>query len=99
MVGYFSVDSLKDAELTDVFRFADGARLMRLHEPGPIAGAAEEQDTMLFDLKNDPEQKQPVQDEQTERRMIELLERRMYESEAPEEQFRRLGLRSSEHES
>ena len=46
----------------------------------------------LFDLKEDPGQNHPIKDKAVEERMKEAMIRLMRESEAPEEQYKRLGL-------
>ena len=47
---------------------------------------------VLFDLQEDPQQEQPLQDRAMEDRMLTHLLRLMKENDAPEEQYRRLGL-------
>ncbi len=47
---------------------------------------------MLFDVESDPAQQSPLDDPETEQRMIELMTRLMKESDSPPEQFERLGL-------
>jgi len=49
-------------------------------------------ETLLFDLKEDPLQLNPIQNPEVERRMIKLMTDLMKENDAPEEQFRRIGL-------
>ena len=53
---------------------------------------AEVYTTALYDLKTDPKQLRPVQDEETEARMCRLMVQKMVENDAPREQFIRLGL-------
>jgi hypothetical protein len=48
--------------------------------------------TLLFDLKDDPNQENPLTDEELERRMIKLLVAEMKKSESPIEQYERLGI-------
>ena len=47
---------------------------------------------LLYDLKNDPQQKNPINNERLETEIIKKLVARMKEIEAPEEEFERLGL-------
>lgn len=47
---------------------------------------------LLFDLHTDPHQQCPIEDKAIEARMIALLVRLLHESDAPAEQFARLGL-------
>lgn len=88
----FSIDGLKQAELADPFPFTQGVRPLKMPERSQFTGAFADLTTMLFDLREDPKQTQPIEDQQVERRMIELLRRLMAESEAPVEQYERLGL-------
>jgi hypothetical protein len=48
--------------------------------------------TVLYDLKTDPNQESPINDPEIEERMIRLLVKLMKESDAPAEQYVRLGL-------
>jgi hypothetical protein len=48
--------------------------------------------TMLFDVENDPQQENPLIDDEVEHRMIDLMVKWMRWNEAPQEQFERLGL-------
>ena len=47
---------------------------------------------LLFDLKNDPGQENPLQDKKIEKGMIEKMVALMKWNEAPEEQYRRVGV-------
>ena len=47
---------------------------------------------LLFDLETDPNQEHPVKDSTVEKKMIDALVRELKNSEAPEEQYRRLAL-------
>ena len=49
--------------------------------------------TELYDVQDDPQQRKPLDDPQLERRMIGLLVQAMKDSDAPAEQYERLGLR------
>lgn len=96
MTGYFSPDSLQQAELVNGWNCTAGARLLRLREPAPVTPGSEELETRLFDLENDPRQENPIHDASLEERMITILVRKMKESDAPDEQFARLGLQEAE---
>ena len=48
--------------------------------------------TRLYDLKEDPEEKTPIQNEEVENRMIRAMIRAMKDNDCPQEQFERLGL-------
>ena len=91
----FSVDEMRQAELHKGFSFTKGVPLLRIPSVEDKTGdtaAKNGMETMLFDLKTDPEQKHPLHDEAVERRMIEALKAAMKENDAPEEQYVRLGL-------
>ena len=48
--------------------------------------------TVLYDLENDPDQLNPIDDVEVEQRLINEMTAIMQESEAPPEAFHRLGL-------
>jgi arylsulfatase A-like enzyme len=47
---------------------------------------------LLFDLRTDYAQQQPIRDEALERRFMELLRKALVQHDSPDEQFERLGL-------
>jgi len=67
-----------------------------LQVPAPRASAAGRvmppMGTLLFDLESDPAQEHPLQDAALERRMAAAMVRLMRQSDAPPEQYVRLGL-------
>ncbi len=71
-------------------------------EPSLLKGQSDlrrfTESSLLFDLSNDPHQTQPIQDSDLEYRYVELLKRALKEHDAPEEQFKRLGLDNCERE-
>ena len=92
MKGFFSLDSFKTAEIAEPFSFTKGCRTMKLEEPDIISSISTIYGTLLFDLTKDPYQEHPIEDEDLERKMIEQLVKLLKESDAPLEQFKRLGL-------
>ena len=58
------------------------------------AGRTHRFETLLFDLQEDPKQEHPIEDPAVEARMVDLLIKLMKASDAPPEQFERLGLTS-----
>ena len=91
----FSVEEMKQAELCNGFTFTKGIPLLKIPSVEDKTGdtaAKHRMETMLFDLKVDPGQKNPIHDEEIENRMIEALKTEMKKNEAPEEQYIRLGL-------
>jgi hypothetical protein len=90
MAKMYSPEQLRDAELAPAFGFTKGTRLLRI----PSADCPKENSwgTLLFDVEDDPGQQHPLTDAETESRMSELLVSLMERSDAPPEQFARLGL-------
>lgn len=48
--------------------------------------------SMLFELKEDPGQEHPIEDEEIRGRMCDYIRRSMEENDAPKELYERLGL-------
>jgi arylsulfatase A-like enzyme len=86
----FGVGELQDIRLQEPFRFTKGCRTMKV--AGRASFDAYPFGTMLFDMQNDPRQEHPMQDRGVEAMMIEHLMRLMRETDAPPEQYERLGL-------
>lgn len=98
-----TLEKLRQAELVWGYEFTKGTPLLRI--PGNTMGMISddpeklfgpnglyEGGSMLFDLEADPAQAAPIRDSETEQRMIRAMYRLMQESEAPTEQFFRLGI-------
>jgi arylsulfatase A-like enzyme len=89
--GRFTPAELQDLRLSEPFSFTKGIRLLKIRgrsfgsNPYPFG-------TMLFDLSTDPEQERPIIEDEVELRMICLMLEWMHWSDAPPEQFERLGL-------
>jgi arylsulfatase A-like enzyme len=86
----FFVEELRDIELADPFSFTKDVRTMRI--AAPPAGNPAAYGTLLYDLVEDPDQKNPLNDPDLELRMASLLVAAMRENDAPAEQYERLGL-------
>lgn len=87
----FSLEELRQAQWVEGFPFTKGLHVMRI--PGTGTGSAPAtRETLLFDLQSDPGQCAPIQDMETERRMVRCLMGLMRENAAPAEQYVRLGL-------
>jgi arylsulfatase A-like enzyme len=87
----FSVRELQNIGLGEPFSFTKGCKTMKI----PVDytyNASYKYGSILFDLENDPMQEHPITDSEIERRMIQLLVQLMNESDAPIEQYERLGL-------
>lgn len=96
----FSAAELKNAVLAPPFSFTKGMPVLKT--PGQIRlSTLAPQDlregvqykTMLFDLENDPEQNNPIEDKETEEVMRAHIVRLMRENDAPPEQYQRMGLK------
>ena len=87
----FSPQELRTAEMAPPFTFTKGCQTMKI-EGRPFMVDAHRFGSLLFDLQEDPQQEQPLQDRAMEDRMLTHLLHLMKENDAPEEQYRRLGL-------
>ncbi|GGD29603.1 sulfatase [Microbacterium faecale] len=87
----FSPDELRDWEPAEPFSFTKGLRTMRVAVATSWLGSWQ-QGTQLFDLATDPDQGDPIVDEDVELRMASLLVEAMRRNDAPSSQFERLGL-------
>jgi arylsulfatase A-like enzyme len=91
MASRFSPNTLKSAQLQSRFSFTKQCPVLKI--PAEVKKrSVHSMDTLLFDLKSDPKQMNPIQDPIIEERMIRLMVRLMQENDAPLEQFERLGL-------
>lgn len=86
----FSAEELKGAELYDKFNFTLGAKVLKI--PYKTELNAYWYGDLLFDLKNDPSQNNPIKNSEIENKMIQLMKKMMDENEAPFEQFIRIGI-------
>lgn len=87
----FSVRELANWSPAEPFSFTKGLRTMRVPSRGGFVNPWQH-GTLLFDLEDDPHQEQPVVDDEIELRMLSLLVDKMRASDAPDEQYERLGL-------
>ncbi|MGG1678189.1 sulfatase [Neobacillus sp. NRS-1170] len=94
---FFTIDELKTVALSQPFSFTKDLKTMKidaLFKEREIIGRSK---TMLFDLKQDPCQREPINSPEIEEKMIHHLIRLMEESDAPKEQYERLGLKVHIH--
>ena len=86
-------------KLAEGFSFTKGLKVLSVPGTEKIASMGFPPTTlfdgghMLFDVVEDPGQEHPIDDPETEQRMVEHMIRLMEENDAPEEQYVRLGLR------
>ncbi len=88
----FSVNEMRDWEPADPFSFTKGCRTMKIKTRSFLSGVSWVYGTLLFDLQEDPFQEHPIVDPEVEKRMIQLMVKLMRESDAPLEQYERLGI-------
>lgn len=92
----FSPKELANAEIRGPLPFTKGAKVMKIPVPSRLANAtfcnSFQYGNMLFDLRSDPEQLNPLDNPDLEARMINAMLEQLRESSAPEEQYARLGL-------
>jgi arylsulfatase A-like enzyme len=86
----FSVAELQDMSIREPFSFTRGVRPLKI--AARTMSNPHSFGTMLFDVEADPEQENPLIDDDVERRMIGLMVEWMHWNDAPQEQFERLGL-------
>jgi hypothetical protein len=90
MSSRFDPAELRDAALVPPMPFTKGVPMLRV--PGFPMGDPYRHGTMLFDLRADPSQDDPLVDDEIELRMAALLVALMRATDSPAEQFTRLGL-------
>lgn len=88
--GPVAPEVLGDAELHEPFSFTKGAPVLKLPVRQPLD--ISEQPSSLYDCEADPRQEHPLDDDVTEARMTSLMVELMQASDAPADQFERLGL-------
>lgn len=93
MRGRMPVEVLGQAQLVGPLPFTKGVRVLQV--PGTSYSDPHAFGTMLFDLDADPQQQEPLVDDELELRMATTMRDLMVENAAPSEQFDRLGLPES----
>ena len=86
----FSIDEMKNFEIAEPFSFTKGLRTMKIEVKN--FNQHYRFGTMLYDTKTDPYQERPISDPKVEARMANLMIKLMKESDAPIEQYERIGL-------
>jgi arylsulfatase A-like enzyme len=87
----FSVAELRGkTTLAEPFSFTQGCHVMQIAGRG--AGHYHDFGTLLFDLHADPAQQHPIADSELEAELVAKLVAEMQASDAPPEQYTRLGL-------
>ena len=81
---------MKDFEIAEPFSFTKGLRTMKIEVKN--FNQHYRFGTMLYDTETDPYQERPISDPKIEARMANLMIKLMKESDAPIEQYERIGL-------
>ncbi|MEG3014766.1 MAG: sulfatase [Cetobacterium sp.] len=86
----FSIDELKDAEFVKGFNFTKGCNVLKI----PVKGFNQHFrfGTRLYDISKDPKQSNILKDYEIEKYMLQGMKKIMIESEAPIEQYERVGI-------
>lgn len=90
MRGRFTPAELADVRLAEPFSFTKGVRTIRV--PGRTLISPAMFGTLLYDLATDPGQTTPLVDDAVELRMARLLTDLLRATDAPADQYERLGL-------
>ncbi len=90
MRGFLSQEAINEAELMPGTRFTNNSPYLKI--PVKSFYNTYKSGNLLFDIENDPKQKNPIADSVLEREMSDKLVELMQKSDAPDEQYVRLGL-------
>lgn len=88
----FNPAELQETEMVDAFSFMKGCRVMKIPARGWRTMNPFDFGTLLYDVADDPQQLQLLDDPAVEQQMVDHLLRLMRENDAPAEQYERLGL-------
>lgn len=90
MRGFLPTDALRQANLGEPFSFTKGMPVLKI--PARSFVSPWLFGTLLFDLETDPEQEHPIADDDLELRLATALRDQLIDTDAPAEQYQRLGL-------
>lgn len=99
MRGFFGIEELEHMTFSEPFTFTKGIKTLKVparkvrNANGEISSDIFK--TFIYDLKTDEKQEHPITDEALENKLKQEMIELMKESEAPEEQYLRMGLGSS----
>ena len=89
----FAVAELQDLELAEPFAFTKGCKTMKIPGLGSLGSLNPYVwGSLLFDLESDPAQEHPILDESVELRLLNQMVALMRQTDAPSDQYMRLGL-------
>ena len=86
----FRPEELAGMELAEPFSFTKGCRVMKIESKDHM-GDTTSFGSLLFDLKEDPDQEHSLEDEAVRAQMKAYIREYMEKNDAPKELFRRLG--------
>lgn len=86
----YRIEELRQAELAEGFSYMNGSKVLRI--PAGQNNNAYWYGNALYDLETDEEETEIVADHETELRMLTHMRDLMAASQAPDEQFERLGI-------
>ena len=89
----FTVKEMQTAVLAEPFSFTKNCRVLKIK--GKDKYKVGRFGTRLYDVEKDPGQLNPLVDKELEERMTQALIQEMEKSDAPSEQYERLGLRNN----
>lgn len=89
MTERFRIQELQNIEMVKNFSFTKGCPLLKIKSTEKYG--VSKFGTLLYNLKEDPEQLHPIHNKVIEDLMSEAMKQRMIENDAPKEQFERLG--------
>lgn len=96
MRGRFPAEELQSAVLAPPFSFTKGCPVLKTGDydfyRSQASDGSHSLQTLLFDRANDPDENSPIVDDTVERYMRSEILRHLRENDAPEEQYRRMGL-------
>ena len=97
MVNMFSTDELDSIELARPFDFTKGCKVLKIPVKNTVknTGAKSfEYGNLLFDVEKDEKQLDPLDEPEIELEMLNMMRILMKESEAPIEQYERMGIQA-----
>lgn len=92
MRGFFDLDDLRGAELHPGFPFTKGSPVLKVPTRRKWGADPTQYGALLFDTESDPKQETAIEDDAVRQQMIEHIVRLMKATDAPPEQYERLGL-------
>ena len=94
MRAMFSVEEMRTATMAPGFSYTKGTSVMKIEaRPNPRFLHTLKGSDMLFDLQNDPHQEHVLEDAEQSDRLLTAMTAAFEENDAPEEMYRRYGLK------